>query len=357
MESAAVAVETPHRTRNRALSLPLLAAVLLLIGIGGTLGARYLLVQRWKWAPIVMPQRIARVSAAWTPQVLAERLHQTHKVRDAATFVEAARRVQLQRVAPGAYILPAKAGPAELAQIFKQPPALLKVTFPEGWTAHQMARRLAASGFANATDFERLAYPSSGAVSPWEGRLFPDTYYLPRLGTGQQLLQRLAARYRATVATLPHPFPRLDGRPMTLQQVTTLASLVERETDVPEERPLVAGVLLNRLQTHMRLQCDATVQYALERAAVAGTPGAAGHKTRLLFRDLKIQSPYNTYRNAGLPPGPICNPGADSLRAAARPHASKYLFYVMSPKLGHHRFATTFAEHQHNIRLAHLELH
>ncbi len=125
---------------------------------------------------------------------------------------------------------------------------------------------------------------------------------------------------------------------------------------MPDERPLIAGVLLNRLNINMRLQCDATVQYARRRAEEIGQLEAGeGHKARLLFDDLKINSLYNTYQNAGLPPGPICNPGEDSLKAAARPEASPYFFYVMSPKLGRHRFAKTFDEHKHNIALAKLE--
>ena len=136
--------------------------------------------------------------------------------------------------------------------------------------------------------------------------------------------------------------------------MVTLASLVERETSVASERALVAGVLLQRLRTGMRLQCDASIQYARERALARGTL-PIGHKERLLFSDLKIDSPYNTYQNAGLPPGPICNPGKDSLHAAAAPQNTDKLFYVMSPKLGRHLFAKTFAEHGRNIRIVKAE--
>ena len=311
--------------------------------------------RRWKWQPIMMPEHLARVTDAWPVATLAERLQKTKKIRDAPTFLEAAQQVGLTKVAPGAYILPKMAGPLELAKVFKAPPPLIKVTFPEGWTGHQMAHRLAANKFVAAHDFARLVYPPRHPISPWEGQLFPDTYYLPQRGTAQQLFGRLHDRYREVLSKLPRPFPTNAGHPLTAQEVTTLASLVERETDVAEERPLIAGVLYHRLQIHMPLQCDASVQYAMELAAANGVPGAVGHKNRVLWRDLKIQSPYNTYLNKGLPPGPICNPSEASLRAAAHPRNTDYVFYVMSSKLGHHRFAKTFAEHEQNIKLAHAE--
>jgi UPF0755 protein len=310
---------------------------------------------RRKHEPIVMPEKLARVPEAWTAAVLAQRLEKSGKVRDAGAFAEAAQQIGLKNVQPGGYVLPAKAGPLQLAQIFKQPPPLRKVTFPEGWSAAKMAKRLAANNFPAAAAFTRAVYPSNSAVSPWEGRLFPDTYWLPQKGTAPQLLQRMNDRFREVVAALPKKFPPGENKKlMKLNDVVTLASLVERETDEPSERPIIAGVLLNRLHKGMRLQCDASVQYARERAKASGVLDE-GHKERLLYSDLEIDSPYNTYRNAGLPPGPICNPGKAALQAAAAPRTSEYLFYVMSPKLKRHRFAKTFDEHRHNIALAKAE--
>ncbi|HEX8835201.1 MAG TPA: endolytic transglycosylase MltG, partial [Abditibacteriaceae bacterium] len=221
-----------------------------------------------------------------------------------------------------------------------------------GWTAAQMARRLEANKFTAANEFYQAAYPVGALVSPWEGRLFPDTYLLPQRGTAKQLLAHLTERFNEVAEGLPKEGPVAGkGKRLTTQEIVVLASLVERETSINEERPLVAGVLLNRLRKGMRLQCDASVQYARQRAAESGLL-EEGHKERLLFRDLEIDSPFNTYRNAGLPPGPICNPGKASLLAAAMPKSSPYFFYVMSPKLNRHRFAVTFDEHRRNIRLA-----
>jgi len=123
----------------------------------------------------------------------------------------------------------------------------------------------------------------------------------------------------------------------TLADLVTVAAMVEREAEVQQDRPLIAGVIYNRLQKGMRLQIDATVQYALPE-----------HKARLLFKDLETDSPYNTYKNAGLPVGAICCPGKPSLEAALRPASHSFLFYVARPD-GSHVFGKTFAEHNRNI--------
>jgi UPF0755 protein len=126
-------------------------------------------------------------------------------------------------------------------------------------------------------------------------------------------------------------------------EALVVASLVERETRIDDERAKVAQVIYNRLRRGMRLQIDATVVYAL---------GRSGTDTRVLLKDLEIDSPYNTYRNAGLPPTPIAAPGAESLRAALNPEAGPWLFYVVTEADGRHSFAVTGAEHQANIRKA-----
>lgn len=336
---------------------PLIAGGTVLLFIaGGTFAVRQRAqrIEARRWAPIVMPERIARVTDEWDAATLGERLQKSGKLKDASLFNLAAEEIGLSRVAEGGYALPAKAGPRELADVFKAGPTLKKVTFPEGWTAAQIASRLEKEKFAASAALLKLAYPTATGVSPLEGRLFPDTYYLPVKGTAPEIVKEMRARFDEIWAGFPKDAarrPKVDGKPLSDDQIIVLASLVERESVSPEESPLIAGVLLNRLQKNMRLQCDASVQYARDRAANAGLL-EEGHKERLLFRDLKIESPYNTYRNAGLPPGAICNPGAVSLRAALMPRATPNFFYVMSPLLRRHRFARTFAEHQQNIRLA-----
>ena len=312
-------------------------------------GVRYEAIQRWKWAALRMPDRMARVGSVWNVTTLARRLQDAHKLRDVPTFLIAAQEVGLTEAQPGGYYLPPVAGPLDLARAFKAGPTHLKVTFPEGFTAEQIAARLQRSGFVHAEDLLHLAYPEAG-FSHLEGRLYPDTYLLRKNASAHILAEKFEDRFTQVTNTLPRPFPSVSGKPLTLLQLTTLASIVEREARAPEDMPLVAGVLLNRLNTPMRLQVDATVEYGLILQAMAGQ--GQGRKTRLTDADLKLPSPFNTYLIDGLPPEPICNPGAQALLAAARPTWSNYLFYVYSPLLKRHRFAATFAGHQQNIRLA-----
>jgi UPF0755 protein len=322
-------------------------------GIGGGLWYKREMEHRWKWERIPMTEKMARVPEAWPVDRLAARMQESKKIRDAATFEEAATQVGLTKILPGGYDLPPTAGPLDLAKIFKDGPDYIKVTFPEGFTANQVAARLVRHGFNGGTELKSLAYPATG-FSRLEGRLFPDTYLMPVKGNGKNIAGRMQERFLQVTNALPRPFPQVNGKPLTLSQVVVLASLVEREAASAQEMPQVAGVLLNRLRKPMRLQVDATVQYARVLAAMQGAPDE-GHKERLLYSDLEIQSPYNTYQHDGLPPAPICNPGEAALKAAARPASSDYLFYVMSPKLKRHRFAKTFGEHQHNIALARQE--
>ena len=346
---------SPPLPRGRRPAPWLIALTILLLLIGGFVTWKRVTYNHWRWAAIVMPERMARVPARWNLHELALRLEKTHKVHEAGTFEEAGRALGLVRVEPGGYALPAKADPRELAALFNAGPTHLKITFPEGFTAAQMVTRLASDHFAGAAELRALAYPAMG-FSPLEGRLFPDTYLLAQKANGKTLAGRLQERFLQTTNGLHRPFPRVAGKPLSLYQLVVLASLVEREAGSAQEMPLVAGVLLNRLNKPMRLQVDATVQYARVLASMAGGgDGEAGHKAVLALSDLKIGSPYNTYEINGLPPTPICNPGAAALRAAANPTPSNFLFYVYSPKLKRHRFATTFEEHRHNIALAKLE--
>lgn len=221
-----------------------------------------------------------------------------------------------------------------------------RVTFPEGFTVAQMAERvqeqlaipraefLAAARGVRATRNVGFRLPPGQL----EGYLFPSTYDLPAAEEPEFVVGELLAGFRRQFY-LPNE-QRIKGRGLSLHEIVTLASLVEREARVPRERALIAGVLQNRLNKGMRLQCDATVQYALP-----------GHKARLLYRDLKVQSPYNTYLHPGLPPGPICNPGLACLEAALMPAKTDCLFYV-ARRDGTHIFTRTFAEHQQAIKQA-----
>ncbi len=198
-----------------------------------------------------------------------------------------------------------------------------KVTFPEGFTVARMAERLQERLQMPAKDFQAAAQGAkvtremSFRLPPGllEGYLFPSTYELPVGGEAEEAVGAMLSAFQ-TVFAEPYAAD-IAKRGLSLHEIVTLASLVEREARKAEERALIAGVLQNRLDKGMRLQCDATVQYALGE-----------HHTRLLYRDLKVDSPYNTYLHAGLPPGPICNPGLECLKAALYPAQTDKLFYV-----------------------------
>jgi UPF0755 protein len=221
---------------------------------------------------------------------------------------------------------------------------LRRLTFPEGLTIREMARIYQAQGFGPAADFTAAAGERVGLVGDLdpsardlEGYLFPDTYALPRHAGAADLVGMMVARFRRTFAPLAE---EVRARGMTPRQAVTLASLVEKETARADERPTVAGVYLRRLQTGMALQCDPTVIYALE--------AAGRYRDNLTRENMTIDSPYNTYRYAGLPPGPIASPSRLSLEAAARPDATDYLYFV-SRNDGSHVFARTLAEHNRNV--------
>jgi UPF0755 protein len=219
------------------------------------------------------------------------------------------------------------------------------ITFPEGLTIKQMAAAYEAKGFGPAAEFVAAARNAAlvSAIDPaakdLEGYLFPDTYKLPRTSTAPQLVARMVQDFMK--ALTPQIIEAAEARHLTVRQFVTLASIVEKETGNKEERPLVAAVYSNRLRIGMGLQCDPTVIYALDRAGLY-----AGNLTR---ENLQFDSPYNTYRYAGLPPGPIASPGRASLDATAHPADVSYLYFV-SKNDGSHAFATTLEEHNRNVQ-------
>ena len=206
-----------------------------------------------------------------------------------------------------------------------------RITIPEGLTSGQIMYLI-----ANYPDLE-----GEIDLDVKEGELLPETYSF-ELGASRNsiILQARAAMQKALEevwASRDSSLPLKD-----VNELLTLASIIEKETGVPEERPLVASVFLKRLKKGMRLQTDPTVIYAI-------TEGETSFGRSLKRADLKIDSPYNTYLNYGLPPGPICNPGREALMAAARPQQSDYLYFVADGK-GGHRFARSLNEHNRNVK-------
>jgi len=171
-----------------------------------------------------------------------------------------------------------------------------------------------------------------------EGYLFPETYHIPKNTSEAELIEMMVDQFRKTF--VPRWEERAKEMGMEIRDIVTLASLIEEETSVPEEKPLVSSVFHNRLKLGMKLDCDPTIIYALKKKN--------GYLGRLRNKDLKLNSPYNTYLHNGLPPGPISNPGQESLKAALCPSETDYLYFV-SKNDGTHKFSSTFKEHQRAV--------
>ncbi|MBI3976167.1 MAG: endolytic transglycosylase MltG [Armatimonadetes bacterium] len=289
------------------------------------------------------PAQIVTIPRGASVQGIATLLHGAGLIRSPAAFAAAARlRGVGSRLQSGEYALSPAMSTLEILDRLASGQVLLhRLTVPEGYTAAQIAGALAARGLAEREAFLRLARAGGGRFSlPWlegrddlEGYLFPDTYLLPRGLPVDQIVARLLARFEERVT------PDLRrGEGLSLHEAVIIASMVEREARLAAERPVIAGVITNRLRRGWPLEIDATVLYALGR-----TSG------ELTVADLQVDSPYNTYRRTGLPPGPISNPGLAAITAARHPAATPYLFYVLRPD-GSHAFSRTFQEHQQAIR-------
>lgn len=270
---------------------------------------------------------------------IAHLLAQQGLIRSATAFTWLAQRQgQAGRLHPGRYLLsPHQTPQAILDQLVAAKVATIKVTFPEGFTIDQMAVRVQARGLGRADRYRDLATREASSFGveglpagcSLEGYLFPDTYEVPWGADERALIRLQLERFEQVWGALVARYPR----PRSRHEAVTLASLIEREARVEADRRLISGVLHNRLARGLRLEVDATVLYALGQ-----------HKSRLLYRDLRVDSPYNTYRRAGLPPGPIANPGRASLEAALDPAPTDCLYYVARPD-GSHLFSRTLTAH------------
>ncbi len=222
---------------------------------------------------------------------------------------------------------------------------VINVTFPEGLTIAEMAAIFESHGFESAASFNEAARNASlirtldPEAKDLEGYLFPETYALSRHADAAKLVALMVSRFDHVFT--PELRQAAAARSLTARQAVTLASIVEKETARADERPRVAAVYATRLRIGMPLQCDPTVIYALTKA---GRYAGNIHKD-----DLSFDSPYNTYRYPGLPPGPIASPGRASLEAAVRPADADYLYFV-SRNDGSHEFARTLDEHNRNVQ-------
>jgi UPF0755 protein len=287
------------------------------------------------------------VPAGAGPAAIGQRLAAAGVVADARTFRIAARLSGAdRRLQAGEYHFQKAAAPRDVvARLVAGDVYTRPVTFPEGLTVAQFAEIFEQAGLGARADFAAAARDPSpvAGLDPQapdlEGYLFPDTYPLARRAAARDVVRAMVGGFeRAFTADLR---AAAAARGMPAREVVTLASLIEKETAAPDEHALVSAVYHNRLRIGMPLQCDPTVIYALMRA---------GRWNGNIRRDdLQIDSPYNTYRYRGLPPGPIAAPGRAALAAALHPADVDYLYFV-SRNDGTHVFASTLAEHNRNVQ-------
>ena len=252
-----------------------------------------------------------------------------------------------QSIQAGTYTLPKGVSATQLLEVlFDGPidtfdPTLVppdqRVTIPEGLAIVQMAAMLDEKpGFMEATRDPELIAELGVPADSLEGYLMPNTYFFEEVPTGRDIVERMVEQYEFEIAKIEQEFPDLATR--DLHRIMTVASLVEEEARAAEERPLVAAVIYNRLERRMPLELDCTLQFALQK-----------YGQRMLNEDKEVDSPYNTYRNPGLPPGPISNPGADSIRAALNPADVDYLYFVSNADGKTHTFSSSLREHNNAV--------
>lgn len=250
-----------------------------------------------------------------------------------------------RNILPGEYFFRQGMSFAQAAAVLKNAGAKksVKVTIPEGFMIKQIASRLNAQAGIDPADFNQLAlnqarsfaidHPilQTNQTSSLEGYLFPKTYLISHKQTTREIIESMIAQFEKETADLD--WSKAAVRNMSVHNILTIASLIEREAKLPEERPLVSAVIYNRLAKGMPLEIDASVQYALQE-----------WKPKLTKHDLKVDSPYNTRLYKGLPPGPICNPGIPSIEAALNPAPVDYLYFVLTDPAGRHTFTSSYEE-------------
>jgi peptidoglycan lytic transglycosylase G len=300
-------------------------------------------VEAWRamtpTATLAAGSRVVEIPAHQGVMNIAQRLRDADVIRSPEGFVAlSVLRGSARTLRAGEYEFPRDATTLTALRLLESGKVRLHlVLHPEGATLAELARALGQQQLAQAADVLRAASDpaflrSLGVEAPsLEGYVFPDTYHFAKGLTAEQILTRMVQRLRSKLS--PDLVARARDRGMDVHQLLTLASIIEREAVVQDERPLISGVFWNRLQLGMPLQADPTVQYAV------------GKERRALTRaDLASEHPYNTYVHAGLPPGPIASPGLSAIQAAVAPAPVKYLYFVASDDHRHH-FSTTIAEH------------
>jgi UPF0755 protein len=318
--------------------IKILASALLVVGLGG-------LVFHALNQPVggSSQARIVEIPKGASFNQIADRLGKENLIANEWFFRGIARlKGEDRKIIPGEYELHAGMQPTEiLSKLVDGRIYYHSVTIPEGYTIEQIANLLAVKELTDRAEFLQLTrdpdmiHSLNLQVPTLEGYLFPDTYFFSRPTPPDVIIRTLVHRLWETFT--PEFQARAKDIEMTVQEVLTLASVIEKETGLSQERPLVSGVFHNRLRKNIPLQSDPTVIYALK-----------GFDGNIRKKDLLVESPYNTYLVVGLPPGPIANPGEAAIRAALFPTPTDFVYFV-SRNDGSHEFSSTLAEHKQAV--------
>jgi len=323
-----------HRRLERILLVPVIILTLALI---------HLYITFYGPAGPVSKTRTIRVERGAPFSEVADRPEQEGLIRSRRGFMFAAFVMGAYRhTKAGEYAISPSMSPAEIIRMLREGEVKkYTVTVPEGYTAREIGRLLEERGLVSGEEFmarvmDRAFAVELGVPGPTlEGYLFPDTYRLKKGMSAKEIAGKMVRRFKEVYeGELRGPARR---RGMGMREVVTLASMIEKETSDPAERGLISSVFHNRLKRGIRLQSDPTVIYAMR--AFDGN---------IRKKDLKTRSPYNTYIHYGLPPGPIANPGLESMRAALKPADTKYLYFV-SKNDGTHYFSRSYREHERAV--------
>lgn len=312
--------------------LALIVGVIALMIIGYNINLLYF--------PTTVDEVLLTVERGDSAQTIATKLLQKGIIRNDLLFYLYVRIRGLQGSLDfGTYLFDGKLSMADVVEIIQQGKVKLnRITIPEGLTIRKTSRLLAKKGFGDYAKFRSLAYDTTFVrtctgfnVPSLEGFLFPETYFFPDGVSEEFILKHMAREFFRQTASLNFE----PNENLSFYETITLASIIEREARFDDEKPIIASVYLNRIEDNLKLQACPTVAYTLEQMGKS--------RERLYYRDLQIDSPYNTYRNYGLPPTPICSPSKSSIEGVLHPAQTNYFFFFANN--GRHVFSQTYDQH------------
>lgn len=323
----------------------LILATLIFIGLCG-LAVFILDLRHYAEQPAgaVPKEVVINIPAGQSLRATTEALYRSKIITNPFKFNMVARlKGYAKQLKAGEYDLAASMPPIKiLEKLVKGDVKLYKLTVPEGFNIYQIAELVAQAGFAEKADFIETATDAAFArehgitAETFEGYLYPETYYFPKKVSAKTIVSSMVKRF--WLVFKPEWQERSKQLGLSIHQVVTLASIIEKETGASFERPLISSVFHNRLKKKMRLESDPTVIYGLEN-----------FNGNLNRKHLETLTPYNTYKISGLPPGPISNPGKKSLEAALYPADTEYIYFV-SKKNDTHQFSTNLNDHNQAVR-------